>query len=274
MTELDIQKYLGDAQDALVTFLPNALLAIVVFWVGMKIIKKLKKMIELVLKKSGISDNIRPFLTSIVDALMKIILIFAVVGIIGVNTSSFVALIATAGFAVGMALQGSLANFASGILVLVFKPYITGDWIKVDDKFGKVDEIQLFNTIIETPGHKTLIVPNSKITDGIVTNFSRKGFIRLELTVTMPYEESFPRVKSIIEKSIKGTPLMLETPLPEIGIESYDSHSIVVAVRPYCKPDDFWAVSFEVLERIKGAFHENNIKVAYSEGVELGSIGA
>ncbi len=273
MNEADIDKYLNQAKDSLVEFVPKALLAIFVFWIGMKILKKVITIFSLALEKSGISDNIRPFLTSVIDALLKIVLVFVVVGILGINTSSFVALIAAAGFAIGMALQGSLSNFASGILVLVFKPYVTGDWIKVDGKFGKIDEIQLFNTIIETPGHKTLIVPNSKITDNIVTNYSKKGFIRIELNVTMPYAESFPNVKSIIEKAINGTPKMLLDPSPEIGIESYDSHSIIVAVRPYCRPDDYWEVSFEVLERIKSAFHKNKIQVAYSEGVELGSIG-
>lgn len=274
MDQLNFEKYFNQAQDAVITFVPKVLLAIFVLWVGIKVIAKVMKLVKLALNKSGISENIQPFLTSIVGVSFKVVLVFIIIGIIGVDTSSFVALIAAAGFAVGMALQGSLSNFASGILVLVFKPYISGDWIKVDGKFGKVDEIQIFNTIIQTPGHKTLIVPNSKITEGIVTNYSKKGYIRLELNVTMAYEESFPKIREIIFEAIKDVDNMLTDPKPEVGIESYDSHNIVIAVRPYCKPDDYWMVSFEVLERIKSAFHANNIKVAYSEGVELGSIGA
>ena len=147
------------------------------------------------------------------------------------------------------------------------------DWIEVQDKFGKVEEIQIFNTLIVTPGLKTLIIPNGQVTDNIVTNFSRKNFIRMELNVTMPYEESYPKVEKIIMDVLMDTPGVQPDPRPEVGIESYDSHNMIIAVRPYVVPDDFWNVTFETHRRIKAPFHEHNIKVAYSEGVELGPIG-
>ena len=125
-----------------------------------------------------------------------------------------------------------------------------------------------------TPGLKTLIIPNGQVTDSIVTNFSRQNYIRMELNVTMPYAESYPRVEEIIMGVLKNTPGVLESPAPEVGIETYDSHNMVIAVRPYGVPDDFWNVTFEVHRRIKAAFSENDVKVAYSEGVELGPIGA
>jgi len=170
-------------------------------------------------------------------------------------------------------LQGSLSNFAAGILILIFKPYKVGDWIDVQDKFGKVEEIQVFSTLIVTPGQKTLIIPNGQVVESIVTNFSKKGYVRLELNVTMPYAESFPKIKEIIREELKKAPLVLQDMEPEIGIESYDSHSIILAVRPFAKPDDFWEVTFDVHERIKAAFNQHGIQVAYSEGVEMGKIG-
>jgi small conductance mechanosensitive channel len=112
------------------------------------------------------------------------------------------------------------------------------------------------------------------VVDNIVTNYSRKGYIRIELSVTMPYSESFPRVEQIIMEQLQSIPKVLEDPAPEVGIEAYDSHSIIVAVRPYVVPDDFWEVKFEVYRRIKAAFHNHNISVAYSEGVEMGKIGS
>ena len=124
-----------------------------------------------------------------------------------------------------------------------------------------------------TPGNKVLIIPNSKITDSVVTNFSEKEIIRLELLVTMPYEESFPRVKQIIEKALLDIPKVLKEPAPEIGIHNFESHSVELLVRPYVVPDDFWEITFESNKAIKNALSKNNVKVAYSEGVELGPIG-
>lgn len=256
-----------------IDFAPKLGLALVVLWAGFKIVNKLAAIVGKALDKAGISDNIRPFLTSILGISLKVLIIFSVAGIIGIETASFVAVLAAAGFAIGLSLQGSLSNFAAGIIILIFKPYKVGDWIEVQEKFGKVEEIQIFNTTIVTPGSKTLIIPNGQVVESIVTNYSKKGFIRMELQVTMPYAENFPQVKQIILDALKTIPKILQEPEPEVGIETYESHSIILAVRPYVSPDDFWEVRFETYEKIKTAFHDHNIKVAYSEGVEMGSIG-
>jgi len=156
---------------------------------------------------------------------------------------------------------------------LSLKPYKVGDWIQLDDKFGRVHEIGIFSTDVLTPGNKILIIPNSKITDSVVTNFSEKEMIRLELEVTMPYEESFPKVSKVIMEALATIPKVMMDPAPEIGIHNFDSHSVQLLVRPYVKPDDFWEVTFEANKIIKSAFNSNNIRVAYSEGIELGAIG-
>jgi len=148
-----------------------------------------------------------------------------------------------------------------------------GDWVQVADQFGKVEAIQIFNTTLVTPGKKTLIVPNGQVTDNVITNFSTKGNIRLELNVSMPYAESFPKVKRVILDALKDVPNIVNDPEPEVGIESYDSHNIILAIRPFIHPDDYWDATYDTLGRVKKAFHENGIQVAYSEGVELGPIG-
>ncbi len=272
MEELNV--YIEKIGTMVIDFAPKLGLALVVLWIGIKIVNKLAAIVGKALGKAGISENIRPFLTSILGISLKILVIFSVAGIIGIETASFVAVLAAAGFAIGLALQGSLSNFAAGIIILIFKPYKVADWIEVQEKFGKVEEIQIFNTTIVTPGRKTLIIPNGQVVESIVTNYSKKGHIRMELQVTMPYEESYPKVRQIIFDTLNAIPLVLKDPEPEVGIEAYDSHSIVIGVRPYVRPDDFWDVTFEAYEKIKAAFYEHNIKVAYSEGVELGSIGA
>ena len=248
-------------------------LAIILLIVGFWLVNRLIKTIKSTLRKAKVPDDVNPFLTSVINVVLKLVLILAAAGLVGIQTASLVAVLAAAGFAVGMALQGSLGNFAAGVIVAIFRPYRVDDWVEIHEKFGKVESIQLFNTVITTPGRKTLIVPNGSVIDGVITNYSTQGYIRIELQVTMPYSEDFPRVKEIILQAIEGAPHVLVEPSPEVGIEQFDSHNILVAVRPYTQPDHYWDVHFEVYRRIKKAFYDANIKVAYSEGVEMGNIG-
>lgn len=268
-----LQQYGELALDNVIYFAPKILLAGIILWVGFKLISKVGKLISKALEKIQVSDTMRPFITSFVETILKIALLLISVSILGAKLSGLITVVAAMGFAVGIALQGSLGNFASGILILFLKPYEVGDWIQIDDKFGKVTEIAIFNTTLLTPGNKTLIVPNSKITDDVVTNLSRKGMVRLELNAHIPYAEDFPKVKSLILETLSKLPTILQDPLPEIGIENFDSHNILLAIRPYVDPEKYWEATFETHEAIKKVFHENGIKVAYSEGVELGAIG-
>ncbi len=273
MENINIDSILDLIQEKAIVYIPKLLLGGLILWLGMKLIKRLISFLAKIMEKAGFDDTIRPFLVSMINFVLKGALLLIIASILGVNLSSLVALLAAVGFAIGMALQGSLGNFASGILILTLKPYKSGDWIQVEDKFGKVEEIGIFSTSVISPGNKTLIIPNSKITDGVVTNYSRKGMVRLEINVTMPYAESFPNVKNIIEKAITNVDNILQEPKTEIGIENFDSHSIQLSVRPYVHPEHFWQVTFDTHEVIKKAFSDHKVQVAYSEGVELGSIG-
>ncbi|MEX0274822.1 MAG: mechanosensitive ion channel family protein [Flavobacteriaceae bacterium] len=273
MDEKQLQKYSEMAMDWVVEFVPKIVVAVLVLWIGFKIVARLMKLLKRMLEKSKFSPNLRPFALSTSSFLMKGVIIFVAASIAGVELAGLFTILAAASLAIGMALQGSLGNFASGILILTLKPYKTGDWIQVDDKFGQVEEIGIFSTNVITPGNKILIIPNSKITDDVVTNFSEKGMIRLELEVTMPYAESFPKVRSIIESALADIPKIMKDPAPEIGINTFDSHNVQLLVRPYVLPDDYWEVTFEANRSIKRAFSQNGIKVAYSEGIEIGLIG-
>lgn len=268
-----VEHYTELVIDNIISFAPRVLAAILVLWIGFKLLKKLDFLLSKSLERLSISDTMRPFIISLVATVLKIVLVLVGVSILGVQLSGLVTIVAAMGFAIGLSLQGSLGNFASGILILFLKPYKVHDWIQVDDKFGKVEEIGIFNRLLITPGNKTLIVPNAKITDGVVTNFSRKGLVRLELNAHIPYAEDFPKVQKMITEVLANTPLVLNDPPAEIGIENFDSHNITLAIRPYVLPDNYWEATFEAHRAIKHVFHENNIRVAYSEGIELGSIG-
>ena len=269
----ELTSYLEKIINMALEFAPSLALAALVLLGGFWAINRITLLLKSGLENAKFSPDLTPFLVSISQIGLKVLLLFSIAGIVGIETASFVAVLAAAGFAVGLALQGSLGNFAAGIIILIFRPYKIGDWIEVQEKFGKVEEIQIFNTLIVTPGSKMLIIPNGQIIDNIVTNFSSKGYIRLELKIIMPYEESFPRIKNMILKELHNLPLVLKSPSPEVGILEFDSHSIIVAARPYVKPNDYWQVTFEAHQAIKAAFSNNDVKMAYSEGVELGKIG-
>ena len=262
------------ATTMVIEYAPKVLAAIVIMLVGIRIINKLVSLAIRSMQARGIGADLTPFLGSIVGILLKILLFFTVAGVLGIDVASFVAVLAAAGFAIGLALQGSLSNFAAGIIIVLFRPYKVGDWVQIPEAyFGRVEEIQIFNTLLRTPGEKTLIVPNGEVINGVVTNYSTRGHIRLELSILMAYEESFPRLKAIILECLRDLDIILNDPVPQVGIEQYDTHNIVVAVRPFVALDDYWDATFAVHERIKAAMSANNIKMAYSEGVELGRIG-
>lgn len=269
-----IEKYLLDFTDWAVVFVPKLVAAILVVFIGLFVVRKLSKVIKLGFEKANLGLEVTEFLSSLLELLLKAVVFLFAASFIGFEVSTLLGVLAAAGFAVGLALQGFLGNFASGLTILFFKPYRVGDWVKVSDHFGKVTSIQIFNTTLVTPNDKTLIIPNGQVTDNIITNFSTEGNIRLELEVTMPYAESFPKVKEVIGEALNRCETILRDPVAQIGIVTYDSHSIVVAVRPYIHPDDYWKATFEVYSAIKKSFSENGIQAAYSEGVELGAIGA
>lgn len=268
-----LNQYLGNLMDWAVVFVPKLILAALVLFIGFWIARRVGTLLKGGIAKANVSSEVTTFLGSIIDIVLKLAVILVAASIVGFEVSSLLGLIAAVGFAVGMALQGFLGNFASGITIVFLKPYKVGDWVAIGDKFGKVEAIEIFNTTIITPNDKTLIIPNGKVTDDTITNFSTKGRIRLELQVTMPYAEEYEKVEQLIREALSTVPGILRDPEPLVGIESYDSHNIVVAVRPYINPESYWQVTYTAYAAIKNSFSKNGVKVAYSEGVELGPIG-
>lgn len=266
-------KYYHLAVDWLVAFLPKLLLAIAILIVGLWLAKRISKVMRYSLSKSNMGQEVEDFLASILDVVLKLAVILAAVATIGVEVSAIFGVLAAASFAVGLALQGFLGNFASGLTIIFFKPYRVGDWVVLADTFGKVQKIEIFSSELLTPGEKTVTIPNGQITDNIITNYSTRGRIRLELTVSMPYSESYEKVKGLIRNAVLSVDNVMADPAPLIGIDNYDSHNIQVSVRPCTHPDNYWQVSYDCYAAIKKAYSDAGIAMAYSEGVELGTIG-
>lgn len=256
-----------------VEYAPKLVLAIIVLIIGLWIINKLVSYLEQAMLQSNMDADVIPFLKSLVGVLLKVMLLFSVAELVGIKTTSFVALIAAAGFAVGMALQGSLGNFASGVMILFFKPYKVGDLIETDGQKGWVQEIQIFNTILKTPTNQCIIIPNSVATSGTIINHSVNGHIRLDIFSAIPYAEDFNKVEAAILSEVDRIPEVLDDPEPQVGIQEFDSHNIKIGTFVYVYPEKYWPAYYAVHKAIKKALGKSEVKMAYSEGIELGKIG-
>jgi len=252
---------------------PGVLKAIVVLIIGFWVIARVVKLLKQVMLKNNMDNDLIPFLTSLTSVLLKVLLIFSVAEMVGIKTTSFVAMLAAAGFAIGMALQGSLGNFASGVLLLLFKPYKSGDLVEIDGNKGWVSGIEIFNTTLRTATNQNVIIPNSKATGDTVINHSSNGFIRVDLFFAMPYEENFEKVKEAILADVTKLEGVLVDPAASVAIQSFESHNINVGVFLHCKPEDYWKVYYAANNQIKASLGQNNFQMAYSEGIELGKIG-
>lgn len=266
-------KIINEIPDLAMTYAPKIIGAILIVWIGLKVIDKIEKMVALTFEKAGLNESIRPFLSSLIIVSLKVFLLLSAAGVVGFNMSSLAAVVAGAVFAIGMALQGSLGNLAAGIMILIFKPYKVGDIVNIKGEIGEVVEVQIFNTVVKTFDNKLSIIPNGEGIGDTIVNMSEKDYVRVDLNVYMPYEEDFDNVEQIIKTALKATPKVLKDPTPFVGIEAWESHSILLSVRPHCHIEDYWDVYYESYRNVTKAMAQNNIKVAYSEGVELGKIG-
>jgi len=196
-------------------------------------------------------------------------LIIVVISRLGVDVTTFAAVIAAAGLAIGMALQGSLANFAGGVLIMIFKPYKIGDLIEAQGVLGVVKEIEIFTTKLTTPQNKLAIVPNGTMANGNIINYTAEGLIRVDLTVGVGYDEDIKKTKEVLLKVLTDNDVVLKDPAPSVSVEALGESSVDFAVRPFCKPEHYWDVYFGTLENCKLALDEAGIEIPYPHSVEI-----
>ncbi len=260
-----IDKYSGLVMDMAVQYAPKILLALVVLIVGLRIVKLLMNLMRKALNTRSVEETLSRFLSNLIGWLLKLVVFISVFSILGVETTSFVALLGAAGLAVGLALQGSLANFAGGVLILLFKPFKVGDKIQSMDRTGNVKEIQIFNTILTTADNKTVILPNGAVMNGDIINYSVEGVIRVDLTVGISYDSDIRKAKELLMQIMQEHPKVLKDPAPFVGVEALADSSVNLAVRPHCNPDDYWEVYFEVLESCKMALDAAGISIPFPQ---------
>ncbi|MFH1529917.1 MAG: mechanosensitive ion channel domain-containing protein [Pseudomonadota bacterium] len=246
-------------------FAPKLLLAVVVLVVGWWAIGVAVRMLKLVLGKKDVDAGVVTFLSSLAGIGLKAALLVSVAGMIGIATTSFVALIGAAGLAVGLALQGSLANFAGGVLILLFKPFKVGDFIQAQDQMGTVREIQIFNTILKTPDNKTIIIPNGKLSNDSMVNFSTESTRRVDMVFGVGYGDDVDKVKATLEALVAADPRILKDPAHLVVLAELADSSVNFYVRVWAAAADYWGIYFDMHEAVKKTFDAKSISIPFPQ---------
>lgn len=256
---VDIEQLLPKLLDWGIEVGKDLLGAIIIYIVGRFIIKQVGRLLARILEKRKLEISVQTFLRSLVSILLNLILAFAIVSRLGVETTSFAALLASAGVAIGMALSGNLSNFAGGLIILVFKPFKVGDYIEGQNANGTVREIQIFHTILTTVDNKVIYVPNGALSSNAITNYSKQETRRAEWVFGVEYGEDFEKVKAVLQRIIDADPRILKDPAPMIALGALSASSVDMKVRAWAKTADYWDVYFDMNKIVYDTFNKEGI---------------
>ena len=256
---VDIEQLLPKLLDWGIEVGKDLLGAIIIYIVGRFIIKQVGRLLARILEKRKLEISVQTFLRSLVSILLNLILAFAIVSRLGVETTSFAALLASAGVAIGMALSGNLSNFAGGLIILVFKPFKVGDYIEGQNANGTVREIQIFHTILTTADNKVIYIPNGALSSGTVTNYSREDTRRVDWVIGVEYGENYDKVESTVRRILAADSRILNAPAPFVALHALDASSVNIVIRVWVKSSDYWGVYFDMNKTIYTVFNEEGI---------------
>jgi len=246
-------------------YAPKLALAILTLVIGLWLIKGVSKLVTISMTRSKVDPTLVPFMDSLISWLLKVLLFISVASMIGIATTSFIAVLGAAGLAIGLALQGSLANFAGGVLIMIFKPYKVGDLIESQGHLGVVKEVQIFNSILISPQSKQVIIPNGAVSNGPIVNYTVEGKIRVDLSVGIAYNADIDQAKSVLMDVLTSNDKVMSDPTPFVGVSEMADSSVNFVVRPHCLPEHYWDVYFEVNEAMKKALDKNNIAIPFPQ---------
>jgi len=254
-----------DNHEMLLGYLLQLVAAVVIFYIGRMVAKGVRRFMEKALLARSVDKAVVSFVASIVYAIIMIATVLMALSQVGVQTTSFIAILGAAGLAVGLALQGSLANFASGILIILFRPFKSGDFIDAGGITGTVDKIEIFQTIMKTPDNKRVIVPNAQITGSAITNYSAEATRRVDLVIGISYDSDLKKAKQLLEDMLKNDPRVLAEPAPVVKVGALADSSVNFVVRPWVNSADYWAVYWDILENVKVTFDEQGIGIPFPQ---------
>ena len=260
-----VSTYADTAVELLMTYGPKLILAIVVLFVGLWIVNRIVRIVGKGMERSNAEPTLAKFLSSLVSIGLKALLLISVASMIGIETTSFIAILGAAGLAVGLALQGTLANFAGGALILLFKPYKIGDFVDAQGVAGTVAGIQIFNTIIKTADNKVIIVPNGSISNGIITNYSAEATRRVDFVFGIGYGDDIGKAKSILERLVTEDSRTLADPGHQIVVSELGDSSVNITVRVWANAADYWGLYFDLTEKVKLTFDDENVSFPFPQ---------
>lgn len=264
-----MEKYLTPVKDMLLEYSPKVLYAFAILIVGWYAIKFILRLTNKLLNSRHVDKTLQTFLGNLLGWGLKALLLIAVISKLGVDTTALAAVMAAAGLGLGLALQGSLANFAGGVLIILFKPFRVDDIINAQGEIGVVKDIQLFTTQIITPNNKRVIIPNGTLANGNIVNLSAEGTLRVDLTIGVGYDENIKQTKEVLMKVLTSHPKVLKDPLPTVNVSELADSSVNFAVRPWSTVEDYWTVYYDVIENCKEALDAAGIEIPYPHVVEI-----
>ena len=243
----------------------NLLMALAILIIGRQLVKLILRLITVALEKSNVEDTVRIFVTNLLNTLLMILVFIAAINQLGIETTSIIAVLGAAGLAIGLALQGSLSNFAAGILIVIYRPYKVGDYIEAGNYAGTVKDIQIFSTVLKTPDNKIVVVPNGSIMNGSIVNYSDQDTRRIDLIISCGYEDDIDKVRSVLEDIIKKEKRVLKDPKPQIAVTELADSSVNFIFRPWVKRVDYLPVYYSLLEEVKKRFDKEGISIPYPQ---------
>lgn len=245
----------------LIDYSPKLISAFLILFVGLYVIRVINRLIRKIMIKRDLDPTLTKFLADILLWVLRVLLFVTFISKLGIETSSFVAILGAMGLAVGLSLQGSLSNFAGGMLIILFKPFKVGDVIEAQGSIGTVSEIQIFVTKLINANNQTIFIPNGSLSNGVITNYSMQGMRKADLTISISYDTDIRKAKDIITKVLKNNPKVLITPEAEVSVKNLTDSSVQLAVRPWANNEDFWGVYADTLENCKLAFDAAGIVI-------------
>ena len=249
-----------------VGFVPKLLIAILILWIGMKLTKMLKKFIVRALERRNAEPSLKSFLGSLVDVLLKAMIIIMAMDVVGIKATSFIALLGAMGLAIGMALQGTLQNFAGGVIILLMKPFKVGDYIECGEYKGYIQEIRIFHTMMRPFNGRTIVIPNSELSNKSLINHTKEEIIRLDVVASVAYGSDLDKVKEVLMDVINDEPLILNEPKPPtVAVSNLADSSVDVSMWMWVKTEDYWTVWMRIRENIYKAFYRNGITIPFPQ---------
>ncbi len=253
------------AFELILKYTPSLVGAIVALVIGLWVIKWVLRLVNGQMDRSNVDSSLRPFLKSLVGTMLKLMLAISIMTMLGIEMTSFIAILASAGLAVGLALSGTLQNFAGGVMILLFKPFKVGDFIEAQGFKGTVKEIQIFVTILNSPENITTLIPNGGLANNSITNYSTRSTRRVDWTVGVAYGESIDVVRKVIEGLLDADGRLLDDPAPYVKVAELADSSVNFTVRGWVKSDDYWDVFFDMNENIYTAFQKEGISIPFPQ---------